>query len=55
MILLVRIVGLMFVLRVVVLGILRVILELLIIRIGCVSRVRIVRFEPRFRTELPHH
>ena len=42
MILLVRIVGLMFVLRLVVLQILRVILQLLMIRIGCESRVGIV-------------
>lgn len=42
MILLVRIVGLMFVLRLVVLRIVRIILRLLIIRIGCVSRVGVV-------------
>jgi len=46
----------MFILRVVVLGILRVILELLIIRIGCVSRVgivAIVRIQERsFETSL---
>jgi hypothetical protein len=42
MILLVRIVGLMFVLRLVVLRIVRVILRLLIIRIGCVRRVGVV-------------